>query len=73
MVSFVPYLSEEDYIKPLQTQSVMRQISDWLMVQQLTLEEWRYVSMECGAQYVMTTGMSEMHKLCADNWDITEV
>ena len=64
---FVPYLSEEDYIKPLQIQSVMRLISDWLMVQQLTLEEWRYVSMESGAQYVMTTGMLEVHRWCVDN------
>ena len=60
-------------IEPPQTQNVMRLISDWLMVQKLTLEEWRYVSMECGVQYVMTTGMLEMHKLCADNWVMLEV
>ena len=29
--------------------------------------------MECGAQCVITTGMSELHKLCADNWDMLEV
>ena len=73
MVSFVLKFSEQDYIKPLQTQSVMRLIFDWLMVQQLTLDEWRYVSMECGAQYVMTTGMSEMYRWCADNWDMLQV
>ena len=29
--------------------------------------------MECGAQCVITTGMSELHKLCADNWDMFQV
>ena len=29
--------------------------------------------MECGAQYVILTGMLEMPQLCADNWDMMDV
>ena len=51
----------------------MKLISDWLMDKHLLMVESRYASMECGAQYVMMDGISEMHKLCADNWDTKEV
>ena len=51
----------------------MRLKSDWLMDKHLLMEEWRYASMVCGAQYVMIDGISEMHKLCANNLDMKEV
>lgn len=35
--------------------------------------EWRYVSMDSGGQYVMMHGITLMHKLCVDSWDIGEV
>ena len=37
------------------------------------MEGWRYVWVECGAQYVMTDGMRGMLELCVDNWGIMEV
>ena len=43
-------------------------------------EEWRYVIMGCGAQYVVggiqgrqTTGISGMQELCVDNWGMIQV
>ena len=33
---------------------------------------WRSVSMECGEQCVMITGIAMMPGLCADNWDILD-
>ena len=35
--------------------------------------EWRYATMDCGAQCVVITGMAEMHKWCVDNWDMMDV
>ena len=40
----------------------------WLMVVTYQ-EEWRYVSMECGVQYVMTFGILRMLEWFADNLD----
>ena len=40
----------------------MRLILDLLMVKQLLMVEWRYVSMGCGVQCVMMDGMKEMQK-----------
>ena len=35
----------------------MRQMFDWLMVTQTVMEEWKFVSMDSGAQYVMLVGI----------------
>ena len=51
----------------------MRLMLDWLMVIHQMMEELRYVSMNCGVQYVMTGGISEMLQLSVDNWDIMDV
>ena len=40
----------------------------WLMVM-THQEEWRYVSMECGVQYVMTFGILRMLEWFVDNLD----
>ena len=45
----------------------MRQMLDSLKGQHPVKEEWRYVSMGYGDQYVMITGMRGMHKWCVDN------
>jgi hypothetical protein len=48
--------------------SAMRLMLDWLTGGYLIpMVEWRYVSMGCGVQCVMTCGMTEMHKWCVDN------
>ena len=42
-------------------------------------EEWKFVLMGCGAQYVVgsihgrETGISGMLELCVDNWDMIQV
>ena len=52
----------------VQVHSAMRLMLDWLMGGYLMpMVEWRYVSMDCGVQCVMTGGMPEMHKWCVDN------
>lgn len=56
--------------------SAMRQISDWLMVKvmrRLKVDEWKYVSMEYGAQCVMTIGIPETLQWYVNNWDIQHV
>ena len=45
----------------------MRLMLDWLVVQLQLRDWWRYVSMECGAQCVVTDGIPEMLVLCVDN------
>ena len=51
----------------------MRLMLDWLVVQ-LQLRDWlRYVSMECGAQCVVTVGIPEMLGLCVDNLGTMDV
>ena len=57
----------------MQHQNVMRLMLDWWMVIHQTMEELRYASINCGVQYVMTVGISEMLQLSVDNWDIMEV
>lgn len=37
------------------------------------MEEWRYVSVGCGAQCVMMVGTTEMQQWCVDNWVIMDV
>ena len=39
---------------------------NWWMVRLLMMDEWRYVLMECGVEYVMIGGTSEMRKSFAD-------
>ena len=51
----------------------MRLMFDWLVVQLQLRDWWRYVSMECGAQYVVTVGLPEMLVLCVDNLGTMEV
>ena len=52
----------------VQARSAMRLMLDWLTGGYLIpMVEWRYVSMGCGVQCVMTCGMTEMHKWCVDN------
>ena len=51
----------------------VRVMFNLLMVRQITMEELKYALVVCGAQYVMTGGMSEMLQLPVDNWDIMEV
>ena len=40
----------------------------WLMDQLRVQAGWRSVSMECGEQCVVITGITMMPQLCADNW-----
>ena len=34
---------------------------------------WRSAVIECGEQFVMTSGAHQMLKLSADNWDIQQL
>ena len=34
--------------------------------------EWRYITMVCGVQCMMISGIWKMHKLCVDNWALVE-
>ena len=53
---------------PLQLSVVFMDLCDWPM--ELPQEdEWKYVSMECGALCVMMPGMLMMPELSADNLD----
>ena len=45
----------------------MRLMYDWLVVQLQLRDWWRYVSMECGAQCVVTGGIPEVLVLFVDN------
>ena len=40
----------------------------WLMDLWRVLAEWRSVSMECGEQCVVVTGITMMPESCADSW-----
>ena len=40
---------------------------EWLVVQLQLRDWWKYVSMECGVQCVVTDGISEMLELCVNN------
>ena len=51
----------------------MRLMFDWLVVQLQLRDWWRCVSMECGAQCVVTLGMPEMLVLCVNNLGTMEV
>ena len=51
----------------------MRLMLDWLVVQLQLRDWWRYVSMECGVQCVVTDGISDMLELCVDNLDTVDV
>ena len=48
-------------------------MSDWLVVQLQLRDWWRYVSMECGAQCVVTIGITKMLVLCVDNLGTMDV
>ena len=48
--------------------SVQMEMYVWLMVV-IYQEEWRYVSMECGVQYVMTFGILRILEWFVDNLD----
>ena len=52
----------------MQLMSVNMEMYVWLMVV-IYQEEWRYVSMECGVQYVMTFGILMMLEWFVDNLD----
>ena len=56
-----------------QTGNVMRLLLDSLVVKHQMMDEWRYVWMGSGDQYVVTDGTTEMLMLCVDNWDMMEV
>ena len=56
-----------------QTGNVMRLMLDWLVVKHQNMDEWRYVWMGSGDQYVVTDGTTVMLMLCVDNWDMMEV
>ena len=43
--------------------------SDWLEVQILMKDGWRYTFWDCGALCVTVTSASLMPLLCADSWD----
>ena len=45
----------------------MRLMFDWLVVEHQMMDEWRYVSMGLGVQYVLADGTTEMLMLCVDN------
>ena len=51
----------------------MRLMFDWLVVEHQMMDEWRYVSMGLGVQYVLADGTTEMLMLCVDNWDMMDV
>ena len=34
---------------------------------------WRFAATECGVLCVMTFGVQQMPRLCADNWDIQQL
>ena len=48
-------------------------MSDWLVVQLQLRDRWRYVSLECGTQCVVTVGIPEMLVLCVDNLGTVDV
>ena len=45
----------------------MRLMFDWLVVEHQMMDEWRYVLMGLGVQYVLADGTTEMLMLCVDN------
>ena len=51
-----------------QLSSVQMEMYVWLVVMTYQ-EEWRYVSMECGVQYVMTNGILRILEWFVDNLD----
>ena len=51
----------------------MRLMLDWWMVIHQMMEELKYALVDCGAQYVLMIGMSEMLPLSVDNWAIMDV
>ena len=53
--------------------SVKRQTFDWLVVEAFMMEELRFVWGGSGAQYVMTSGTTEMLLWCVDNLATMEV
>ena len=57
----------------LQVPNAMRQILDWLMDKIIAMVMWKYASMGCGVQCVVTGGIPKMHKWCVDNWDMMDV
>ena len=55
-------------INYVQVRSAMKPMLDWLTGGYLMpVVEWRYVTMGCGVQCVISGGMPEMHKWCVDN------
>lgn len=47
----------------------MKTLLDWQMALTNKREEWKFVSMGYGGQYVTTTGSPQMDIYCASKWD----